>query len=281
MEMPRREAVQLSGTVANYNFGPRGTVEALMIKTGDKTVQVNLPPPLAPFAAQVAAVGGSVNLSAYPEMGLPDHPVYELASIKNEQGREVKEPSPADRKFVHEESTVKTLNYARHGEVNGAVLENGDFVHLGPAAAEIKLAVGQKITVDGVGHPMLMSEHRAVEAMAIDGKLLEPADRADARGGPQGGPEGPRGRRGRGAPGRMGGPGGPGGPDGGDLNGPPGPGSVGPRGARGSGRGNGPGSPPPPPPQGGRGGDEFQPPPSRDDSESPSLDGQELPPIEP
>src|SRR5579859_1441952 len=65
--IPLGEAVQLSGTVTNYNFGPWGTVEALMIKTSDKTIQVNLPPPLAPFATQVAAVGASVNLTAYPE----------------------------------------------------------------------------------------------------------------------------------------------------------------------------------------------------------------------
>jgi len=231
-------------------------------------------------------------------MGLPDHPVYELASLKNEQGRELKQPSPEDRKFVHQEGTIKTLNYARHGEVNGAVLDSGDFIHLGPSAGSIKLAVGQKITVDGVGHPMLMSEHRAVEVVAIDGKMIEPADPGGARGGPRGGgpqdgPQGPQGRRGgrgAGGPGGLGGPGAPGGSDDGrqgpggfDRGGPGGlpggPGGPGPRGGRGPGGrpGNGPDGPPPPP-QGGRGGNEPPlPPQDLDNDQSPE---QQLPPID-
>jgi len=293
--MPQREAIDLSGTVANYNFGPRGEVEALMIKSSDKTIQVNLPPPISPFAVQVATLGAQVTIKAFPEMGLPDHPIYELESVKNEQGRELKEPSPGDRKFVHEEGTIKSLNYARHGEINGAVLDSGNFVHLGPAAVTIKLTVGQKITVDGVGHPMMLSDHRAVEAVAIDGKMLEPADEPGARGDPQdarpdGGPDRPRGRRGGRGRGGPGGPrgamGGPGSPDAVDR--PDGPGdSGGPRnrpGPRRGGRGR-PGSPPdgadapPTPPQGGR--DNLQPPPQINDEPSGNLSDSHSPPVEP
>ena len=43
------------------------------------------------------------------------------------------------------DGVVKQLNYARGGEVNGAILESGDFVFVGPKSAEeLKLAVGQK-----------------------------------------------------------------------------------------------------------------------------------------
>ena len=275
--MPAREAVQLSGTVSNFNFGPGGEVQSLMIKSSAKTIQVNLPPPLAPFATQVATVGGSVNLSAYPEMGLPDHPVYELASVKNEQGRELKLPNPDDRKFVHEEGSIKSLNYARHGEVDGAVLDNGDFVHVGPSAGTLKLAVGKKITVDGVGHPMVLSDHRAVHAIAIDGKMLGPAEGPGARGGPgERGPQGgPDGRRGPGRDGRDG------------LQHPQGAGgplpAPGPRGGRGpAGRpGAGPDAPDdPPPPPGGPGRDDLQPPPRFDDNADVQQPDQ-IPPIEP
>jgi hypothetical protein len=285
--MPQREPVDLSGTVSNYNLGPRGEVEALMIKSSDKTIQVNLPPPLSPFAVQVATVGAQVTIKAYPEMGLPDHPIYELASVKNEQGRELKQPSPDDRKFVHEEGTIKSLNYARHGEINGAILDSGDFVHLGPPAVTIKLTVGQKITIDGVGHPMMLSEHRAVEAVAIDGKMLQPAEQPVARGGPQDGgpdegPDRPGGRRGARGRGGQVGPRGAGGPDG--LDRPDGPGSSGePRNRPGPRRGDRgrPGTPPdgtdapPPPPQ--RGHDYVQPPPQINDEPG----GQLAPPIEP
>jgi len=57
---------------------------------------------------------------------------------------------------------VKYLNHGPRGEVDGAVLESGDFVHIGPREAEeAKLAVGQDISVEGQslkmpdGHTMI------------------------------------------------------------------------------------------------------------------------------
>ena len=51
------------------------------------------------------------------------------------------------------DGVVKYLNYTRHGEVNGAILENGNFVHLGPKGAKlVKLAIGEKLSVVGYGN---------------------------------------------------------------------------------------------------------------------------------
>ena len=57
---------------------------------------------------------------------------------------------------------MKYLNHGPRGEVDGAVLESGDFVHIGPRKAEeAKLAVGQEISVEGQsmkmpdGHTMI------------------------------------------------------------------------------------------------------------------------------
>ena len=45
---------------------------------------------------------------------------------------------------------MKSLNHGARGEVDGVVLENGDFVRTGPRKAEeAKLAVGQEISVEG------------------------------------------------------------------------------------------------------------------------------------
>jgi len=53
------------------------------------------------------------------------------------------------------EGVVKYLNYTRHGEVNGAVLESGDFVHLGPKGAKlVKLAIGEKLSMVGAAATM-------------------------------------------------------------------------------------------------------------------------------
>ena len=227
----QQPAVDLTGTVDGLNYSPRGDVDGLMLKLSDKTAQINLPPGLGVAVSQIS-VGSSVKVSAHPEPGEADHPIYELATLTTESGKKISTPGAGDEKFVHEESTIKHLNYARRGEVDGALLDNGDFVHVGPAARDLKLSVGQKILVDGVANPMLTSDHQAIHAVAIDGKVLRQGPPAGE--GPDAGP-GPRGRRG---------PGGPGGPDGG----------PGPQGGPGGPAAGGPGSAnnAPPPPPGGR-----------------------------
>jgi len=211
-------AVDLTGTIEGFNYSPRGDIDGVMLKTSDKSIQINLPPGLGIALSQVSP-GGTLKVTASPEPSETDHPIYEMQSLTTEQGKKISAPGMGDDKFVHEEATIKQLNYARRGEVDGALLDSGDFVHVGPAARDLKLSVGQKITVDGFAHAMLTSDHQAIHAVAIDGKRVEQGPpRGD---GPDAGP-GPRGRRG---PGGRGGPGAGGpGPDG------PGPGPGGPGG---------------------------------------------------
>jgi hypothetical protein len=213
-------AVDLSGTIEAFNYSPRGDIDGVMLKMSDKTAQINLPPGMGAALSQTAP-GSTLKVSACPEPGQADHPIYELQSLTTEQGKKISVPGAGDDKFVHEEATIKHLNYARRGEVDGALLDSGDFVHVGPAARDLKLSVGQKITVDGFAHAMLSGDHQAIHAVAIDGKRVEQSP--PRGGGPDAGP-GPRGRRGSGGPGGPGGPGadgpGPGGP-GGNNDAPP------------------------------------------------------------
>ena len=61
-------------------------------------------------------------------------------------------------------------HYALHGEINGAILDNGDFVHLKPEGAKAaKLSLGQKLTVSGKEKPS-STEHRVIEAETVNGK---------------------------------------------------------------------------------------------------------------
>lgn len=185
----------LQGTVQGYNYAPRGEIEGLMLKSGARIVQVNLPHELAAVVSQAGGVGSEVRIEAIPAMGMPDHPVYEFYAMDAGQGRRIKLPSPQDERFVHLEGSIKQLNYGRRGEVNGAVLDSGDFVHVGPAAAAtMNLAIGQKITVDGIGRPMLAGPHQSIDPTAINGQLLPkpPKPRPEAS---DGGP-GPRDRKG-------------------------------------------------------------------------------------
>ena len=168
------QATQISGTVQSYNLGPRGNVEGLMIKAGDRTAQINLPPEVGPLVTGSAAIGAQVQINAIPQPGMSDHPVYDFHSMALEGGRQLELPSPKDRKLVHIDSTVKSLNYGRRGEVNGIVLDNGDFVQLGPEARQLNLQVGTKLVVDGIATPMLASEHRVIQAIAVNGTVIQP-----------------------------------------------------------------------------------------------------------
>jgi hypothetical protein len=219
-QLPPRDAVDLSGTIDNYNLSPRGDVDGFILKTADRTVQVNLPPGLGVLVTQQATVGSQVKVKAFPVPARADHSVYVLVSLSAESGKEIKVPMPGDRRFMHEAGNVKNLNYSRNGEVDGVVLSTGDLVHIGPGASNLKLTVGQKLTVDGFALPAIGSDHQAIEAVAIDQRAVERPRPA----GPDGSPPPPGARR----PGGAGiqGPGGP--PD----APPPGPPPAGPRGAR-------------------------------------------------
>ena len=199
--MAPRETVSLSGTIENYNLSPRGDVDGFILKTADRTVQVNVPPGVGLLLSQQAAVGAQVKLKAFARPSRADRSVYQLVSLSGESGKEFKVPTPEDRRFVHEEGSIKNLNYSQSGEVDGVVLSTGDLVHIGPSAADLKLAIDQKLTVDGFALPALGSEHQAIEAVAIDSKpVVRPGPPAPQSDGPHPGP-GPRARPGTQGPG--------------------------------------------------------------------------------
>jgi hypothetical protein len=83
-----------------------------------------------------------------------------------ERGQRTADRGPRGERAPEKTETVKGvvkyLNHGPRGEVDGAVLESGDFVHIGPREAEeAKLAVGQDISVEGQslkmpdGHTMI------------------------------------------------------------------------------------------------------------------------------
>ena len=68
---------------------------------------------------------------------------------------------------------VERLNYVRHGEANGVVLDTGDFIHLKPdGMRQVDLKVGDSVDVDGKVHPMELGG-RMVEATVVNGVHLK------------------------------------------------------------------------------------------------------------
>ena len=164
-----RPAEPLEGTVASYNFGPDGERNSMMLSTADgRTFQVNFPPNAGESLAKIA-VGSDVKLTAEPTRSMPNHPVYELASITGPDGKEMKLPKPGDEEMADVSGTVERLNYARDGRADGAVLDDGTFVHTGPEAAEaMQMKVGQKLSVKGRKRAT-MSGQTVVEADSVNG----------------------------------------------------------------------------------------------------------------
>jgi hypothetical protein len=82
---PERPTVALTGTIQSFNLNPDGLPESLMLKTNDQLVQVNFPPPIGAMINQVSPAGSVIHVQASPDLGLPDHPVYLLRSLKSDK----------------------------------------------------------------------------------------------------------------------------------------------------------------------------------------------------
>jgi len=91
-----------------------------------------------------------------------DHPVFHFVAVEGEKNEHGAGPG-------HVTGTVKRLNYARHGEPNGVVLDTGDFIHLKPHGMKrTALAVGQQVTAEGPSRQTTVGG-RAIEAKIVNG----------------------------------------------------------------------------------------------------------------
>jgi len=175
----------LHGIVKELNFAPKGEVDGLLLDVGGKTVQVNLPPDKAAHVAGM--VGQTVGVTVGPEPKAAEHPkgehpVHKLIAFQGEQGRAPggdRGHKPPHAGHGHGEpaevtGTVKRLNYAKHGEANGVVLDGGDFVHLKPdGMKKVGLKVGQQVTAKGKGTPS-PTGGRAIDADVVNGVEIGP-----------------------------------------------------------------------------------------------------------
>ena len=195
----------LTGTVQSYNLSPRGIPDGLIIDSDNKSIQVNCGPEIGMALSQVAPQGDSVKITGMSERSAPDHPVYRLIMLTNSKGQQIMLGKPSPATPIHLEGTVKSLNHGPRGEVDGAILESGDFVRVGPQSGEaLKLAVGQKLTLDGTQRPMMLG-HNVITPQTVNGfaVMLPTGPEANGPDGPPDeGPDGPR----RGPQGHRGGP---------------------------------------------------------------------------
>jgi hypothetical protein len=178
-------AQTIEGMVDGFNRDPRGQVNSIQVKTSDgKLYQFNLPPDLGDVALHIAADGQRVSVVGSPERTVGDRTIFRLSKLTGADGKSsLTAPTPGMPEPTETiEGTVRRLNFSPDGQVDGAMLDSGDYVHTGFEAGT-GLIVGGKLSVTGLARPMSDS-HRVVEADTVNGR---PVPRPPVR--PGSGPE--------------------------------------------------------------------------------------------
>jgi hypothetical protein len=254
------ENQKFGGTVAQFNFTPRGERDGILLTSDGKLVQLNFSPRDASKLSGAISVGDQISAEAAPERAHADHAVCRLQKLTTASGKEISmggpqrsrrngdsangrrnEPGdrrptdaaqgpsngPPDRPNADQgpdagpgpgpggdqgsdngpggprraadaqgsenaqgpgggpqepdqgpdsrrrqrvqgktetlKGVVKYLNHTPRGEVDGALLESGDFIHTGPReATEAKLAVGAEVSAEGLAMKM-PDGHKVIE----------------------------------------------------------------------------------------------------------------------
>jgi hypothetical protein len=182
----------IEGTIDGFNRDPHGRVSSVVVKTAyGKLDQFNLPPDLGEVAIHIATDGQRVTVVGSPERTVGDRTIFRLSKLTGGDGKStLTAPTPGVPEPTETiEGTVRRLNVSNRGDVDGALLDSGDYIHTGVEAGT-GLSVGGKLSVKGVAHPMV-DGHRAVEADTVNGRPVpHPPVRPTAGPGPKAGPDG-------------------------------------------------------------------------------------------
>lgn len=181
-DMSRAETV--TGIVKTLNFAPKGEIDGVMIEVGGDLVQINVPHEVDDHVRSL--IGREVTVRTQPEPKVDDHPsgdhpVFKLAAFLDHAGgardlaaQKRKPPSAGHAGPVEVSGIVVRLNYAKHDEANGVVLDTGDFVHLKPDGMKrAALKVGERVNAKGKGSPLSTGGH-AVDADVCNGIQVAP-----------------------------------------------------------------------------------------------------------
>jgi hypothetical protein len=165
----------LRGNVVGFNLSPKGVPEGILLDLGPsgEIVQINFDPEVAGQVtavarqAQALTVDASTGADAHPEAA---HPVFDLVRLSDADGKPLFVAEGAPEPDVLVRGKVVRLNHARRGEVNGGILDSGEFVHLRPHGVKAigGLSIGQTLEARGEVRSG-WSGHRVIEARTANG----------------------------------------------------------------------------------------------------------------
>jgi hypothetical protein len=182
-----RALEKFQGVLEEFNFNLKGGVEGFLLRSDGPTVQVNVSPDVG-FAV-VRGIGQKVEATVEAEPAvakhkIAEHAVYRLVTLHGADGKTLIFSGNADGETATVQGVVKRLNYSRHGEANGVVLQSGDFVHLKPEAMKrVALKVGDQVTAEGKSALMPLGQ-QVIEAKTVNGidvQSKKPAKAASRR----------------------------------------------------------------------------------------------------
>jgi hypothetical protein len=184
LEQPKPEVkpdepkfVKFQGLLKEFNLSPQGGIEGFLLHNADVvTVQVNVTPDVGFLV--IRGIGQNVEVSVEPEdektkHGKGNHSVYRLINLTGSDGKVLVFASRGDGEAVTVEGVVKRINYTRHGEANGVVLESGEFIHLKPEGMKAAgLKVADKVTATGTASLMPLGQ-QVIEATTVNGLAVK------------------------------------------------------------------------------------------------------------
>ena len=163
--------VKKTGTIEALNVSPKGSYEGLLLRTGKKIIQINLPKEKRGALGKSLNAGDLITAEVEPEKphGKPNHVVLRFVRLHSPQSQRAHGDKHASRPFS---GRIERVNYALHGEINGGILDSGDFLHLKPAGARaVSLKAGMQVKGLGTTKPMV-GGHSVIEAEELNGIVI-------------------------------------------------------------------------------------------------------------
>lgn len=170
----------LSATFKHVVFCRYGRVEGMVVHVDGAPAQVVLAEDDEAAAALVAALREGqvlsldVRTTQSEKQHAAVHPVWALRKILKVDGAAPTAPRPVEAAPLCSGKVVR-LNFSRHGEPDGYVLDTGHFVHVEPDGfAKLGLGIGDRVEADG-DHAISLSTDGgwALEAETINGRLIK------------------------------------------------------------------------------------------------------------
>ncbi len=164
----------LKGQILSYNLSPKGVPEGIILQTADGTVQVNFDSELAGQVTQFATEGQAVVIDARPDAERHAdavHPVFTLLRLSTGSNDNAVLVTKGEAETdITVRGKIIRLNHARRGEINGAILDTGEFVHLRPHGVKAigGVALGDMLEAQGEVRPG-WSGHKVIEASSANG----------------------------------------------------------------------------------------------------------------